>query len=77
MKKNEIKLPDEFVNGTVLRFNRVKGYGFVTDDSNQEFFVHFSNIVGDGYKSLEACSAVKFKLETSPKGMKEVDLELI
>ncbi|HAX72669.1 MAG TPA: cold-shock protein, partial [Firmicutes bacterium] len=39
--------------GTVKWFNGEKGYGFVTCDSGEELFVHFSEIKGDGYKTLE------------------------
>ena len=67
----------DFINGTVLRFNNIKGYGFVTDDNNREIFVHYSNIVGDGYKSLEAGRVVRFKMEESDKGPKAVSVELI
>lgn len=67
----------DFINGTVLRFNNIKGYGFVADDNNREIFVHYSNIVGEGYKSLETGRAVRFKMEESDRGPKAVSVELI
>ena len=39
--------------GTVKFFNNDKGYGFITQESGPDVFVHFSNIEGDGYKTLE------------------------
>ncbi len=39
--------------GTVKWFNADKGYGFITADSGDEVFVHFSEIQGDGFRTLE------------------------
>ena len=39
--------------GTVRRFNEEKGYGFVVaDSSDEEFFVHYTDVTGEGYRSL-------------------------
>ncbi|PWZ94292.1 cold-shock protein, partial [Staphylococcus pseudintermedius] len=40
-------------NGTVKWFNAEKGFGFIERENGDDVFVHFSAIVGDGYKSLE------------------------
>ncbi|MDB6096012.1 MAG: cspA [Francisellaceae bacterium] len=58
------------IEGTVVRFNKIKGYGFINiKDSKDEIFVHYSNIIGDGYKELEAGQTVKFETEQGPKGL--------
>ena len=44
--------------GTVKWFNNQKGYGFISDESGNDVFVHFTGIVGDGFKSLEEGAAV-------------------
>lgn len=55
--------------GTVKWFNESKGFGFITpDDGSKDVFVHFSAIVGDGYKSLKEGQAVTFGVEDGPKG---------
>jgi CspA family cold shock protein len=56
-------------SGTVKRFNKIKGYGFITPDSgNNEVFVHFSEVQIAGYKELVEGQKVTFKLETGERG---------
>ncbi len=48
--------------GTVKWFNDEKGYGFITpDDGSKDLFVHYSNIDGDGFKSLSEGQKVSFE----------------
>jgi CspA family cold shock protein len=55
--------------GTVKWFSRVKGYGFIQPDGGTEdVFVHYSAIVGDGFRNLEQGQRVEFTVEASPKG---------
>jgi CspA family cold shock protein len=54
--------------GTVKFFNNDKGYGFITQESGSDVFVHFSNIEGDGYKSLEEGQKVEFEVAPGRKG---------
>jgi len=55
--------------GTVKWFNESKGYGFITPaDGGKDVFVHFSAIVGDGYRSLKEGQSVTFDVEQGPKG---------
>jgi len=55
-------------NGTVKFFNNVKGFGFITRPDGDDIFVHYSNIEGDGYRSLEEGQAVEFELGEGRKG---------
>jgi len=56
--------------GTVKWFNNSKGFGFILPDGRQEdVFVHYSGISGDGYKTLEEGQKVSFELEEGPKGL--------
>jgi superfamily II DNA/RNA helicase len=54
--------------GTVKFFNAEKGYGFISRESGDDVFVHFSNIVGDGYKSLNEGQRVEFDVARGKKG---------
>lgn len=54
--------------GKVKWFSNKKGYGFITTDSGEDVFVHYSEIQGDGYKSLEEDQEVEFEVEDGPKG---------
>ena len=56
-------------NGTVKWFNDSKGYGFITPDGeSKDVFVHHSNIVGEGFKSLAEGSRVQFEQRDGVKG---------
>ena len=56
--------------GTVKWFNDSKGYGFITPDDGEDIFVHFSEIVGDGFRSLTEGMKVEFEVTDGPKGKK-------
>ena len=62
-------------NGTVKWFNSTKGYGFITNDATgEEVFVHFSGIVGDGYKSLEDGQKVTYDTAEGNRGLQAVNV---
>ena len=53
--------------GTVKWFNESKGYGFISQESGPDVFVHFSAIVGDGFKTLAEGQAVEFTVTQGQK----------
>jgi CspA family cold shock protein len=55
--------------GTVKWFNAAKGYGFITRQTGEDVFVHFSAIQSEGYKSLDEGAAVEFEVVKGPKGL--------
>lgn len=55
-------------NGTVKWFNAEKGYGFISQESGNDVFVHFSAIQGKGFKTLEEGQSVSFEIEEGPRG---------
>ena len=54
--------------GTVKWFNADKGYGFITVDNGDEVFVHFSEIQGEGFKTLEEGQKVEFEVTQGNRG---------
>lgn len=54
--------------GTVKWFNGTKGYGFITGEDEKDYFVHFSAINMDGFKTLDEGQAVTFDIEDGQKG---------
>ncbi|MBN1385303.1 MAG: cold shock domain-containing protein [Elusimicrobia bacterium] len=64
------------MQGKVKWFNDSKGYGFLAkDDGSGDVFVHFSSIVGDGFKSLSEGDAVEFDVVESDKGPKAANVK--
>jgi CspA family cold shock protein len=56
--------------GTVKWFNDSKGFGFITpDNGGDDLFAHFSEIRGDGFKTLAENQKVTFETKRGPKGM--------
>jgi cold shock protein len=54
--------------GTVKSFNAEKGYGFISREDGSDVFVHFSNIQGAGYRSLDAGQTVELEVGPGHKG---------
>jgi cold shock protein len=56
------------VQGTVKWFNEAKGYGFISRQSGDDVFVHFSAIQSNGFRSLQEGQAVEFEVTRGQKG---------
>jgi len=61
-------------NGTVKWFNESKGFGFITGEDGSDLFVHYSSILGNGFKSLAEGDSVSYETEKGPKGLKAVSV---
>jgi CspA family cold shock protein len=58
----------QVAQGTVKFFNNEKGYGFISREDGEDVFVHYSNIAGEGYRSLVEGQAVEFEVGPGRKG---------
>jgi CspA family cold shock protein len=71
---------NEVVKGTVKWFSPIKGYGFIAPDpgpegaTKKDIFVHYSGILGKGYRNLQENQRVQFAIEDTPKGPQAVNV---
>lgn len=61
----------EMAEGKVKWFNPDKGYGFIARDEGEDLFVHYSEIQGDGFKTLEENADVEFDVTTGREGKQQ------
>ena len=54
--------------GTVKWFNDQKGYGFITSETREDFFVHHASIEGQGFRTLREGERVEFEVKTGARG---------
>lgn len=62
------------MNGRVKWFNPEKGFGFIEREGGEDVFVHFSAVIGEGYKSLDEGQNVKFDIEQGQRGPQAVNV---
>jgi CspA family cold shock protein len=68
---------DIVATGTVKFFNNDKGFGFISREGADDVFVHFSNIQGEGYKSLEEGQRVEFDVAPGRKGEEAQNVRVV
>jgi CspA family cold shock protein len=67
----------ERVLGTVKWFNSSKGYGFIEREDGDDVFVHYSAIMGEGFKNLDEGQRVEFSIEQGPKGLQAANVTVV
>jgi cold shock protein len=73
-KAPDRKRYESMAQGTVKWFNDAKGYGFITQESGEDVFVHFNAIQGQGFKSLTEGDRVEFEVTKGPKGLQAANV---
>ena len=63
--------------GTVKWFNEKKGYGFITDESGNDVFVHYSGLNMEGFKTLADGQTVEFDLSEGDKGSQATNVTVV
>ena len=63
--------------GTVKFFNNEKGYGFLSVEGDEDVFVHYSNIEGDVYRSLDEGQTVEFEVGPGRKGPEALNVRKV
>ncbi len=63
--------------GTVKFFNAEKGYGFISRPDGDDVFVHYTNVQGEGYRSLEEGQQVEFEVGPGRKGEEAKNVRVI
>lgn len=61
--------------GKVKWFNQKKGFGFIVGDDGKDYFVHFTGILKNGFKTLEQDEEVVFDISTNDKGEIAVNVQ--
>jgi CspA family cold shock protein len=65
------------MQGTVKWFNNAKGFGFIgRDDREADVFVHYTAILGEGYRALNEGDAVEFEIVEGPKGPQAANVKV-
>lgn len=65
------------MKGKVKRFNKNKGFGFITADDGRDAFFHYSQITMDGFKTVEENATVEFELVDGDRGLQAQNIRVV
>ena len=73
-RRNEMAKAAKKSKGTVKWFSNQKGYGFITGEDGQDLFAHYSDIKGEGFRSLNEGQEVEYEIGENDKGKKAMNI---
>lgn len=65
------------MRGKVKRFNKNKGFGFITADDGQDIFFHYSQIIMDGFKTVDVDATVEFDAIEGERGIQAQNIKVV
>ncbi|MDF9824560.1 MULTISPECIES: cold shock domain-containing protein [unclassified Breznakia] len=63
------------MQGKVKMFNPEKGYGFITIEDGSDVFFHYSQLMMEGFKTIEADTEVEFEVIETDRGLQAQDIK--
>jgi len=63
------------MTGKVKSFNKGKGYGFIVVDDEKEIFFHYSDLVMDGFKTIDPDTEVEFEVIETERGLQAKEIK--
>jgi CspA family cold shock protein len=75
--RSKASMSDQIENGTVKWFNDEKGYGFVSRESGDDVFVHFTSINAEGRRTLKEGQSVTFEVTAGEKGPQAENVSIV
>lgn len=65
------------MKGTVKKFDKEKGYGFITGEDGKDYFFHYSQLVMEGFKTAEVGQKVEYEEASTDKGLRANNIHLV
>lgn len=66
-----------FMQGKVKMFNPEKGFGFITMEDGKDVFFHYSQLMMEGFKTIDADTKVEFDLVETDRGLQAQEIKVI
>jgi len=63
--------------GKVKKFNKEKGYGFITGEDGKDYFFYYTSLNMTGFKTVEVDAQVEFEAQETDRGLRAVDIDVV